>query len=167
MKRIVFAVILAVASVSSISTKAQVNVNINIAQQPAWGPTGYDHVDYYYLPDVDAYYYVPSRQYVYLDNGAWVWRNNLPSRYSNYDLYKGYKVVINNPKAYLSHQSHVQQYGKYKGNQGKQVVIRDSRNSRPSVRSQSVNNGGKSVRKTNNGKGNGSNKDRGNRGGNR
>jgi hypothetical protein len=80
MKRIFLAVLFGVASLTSISTKAQVNLNINIGSQPQWGPTGYDHVDYYYLPDVDAYYNVPAKQYVYLNDGNWVWRNNLPSR---------------------------------------------------------------------------------------
>lgn len=41
------------------NAKAQVSLNINIGSQPVWGPTGYDHVDYYYFPDIDAYYYVP------------------------------------------------------------------------------------------------------------
>jgi hypothetical protein len=94
MKRIFLAVIFGVASLTSISTKAQANLNINIGSQPQWGPTGYDHVDYYYLPDVDAYYNVPAKQYVYLNDGNWVWRNNLPSRYSGYDLYNSYKVVM-------------------------------------------------------------------------
>jgi len=130
MKRIVLAVIFGVASLSSINTKAQVSVNINIGSQPQWGPTGYDHVDYYYLPDVDAYYNVPARQYVYLNNGAWVWRNSLPSQYSGFDLYNSYKVVMNTPKPYLSHQTHVREYSKYKGYKGKQGNIRDSKDTR-------------------------------------
>ena len=28
--------------------------------------------DYYYLPDIDAYYYVPQRQFVYLQGRHWV-----------------------------------------------------------------------------------------------
>ncbi|WP_316829265.1 hypothetical protein [Pedobacter aquatilis] len=127
MKRMIFAVLLGVASINSIPAKAQVSLNINIGQQPSWGPTGYDHVDYYYLPDIDAYYYVPGKQYVYLDNGAWVWKNSLPPRYANYDLYRGYKVVMNTPKPYLSHNKHIAQYGKFKNNNGKQQVIRDSK----------------------------------------
>ncbi len=130
MKRIILAVVLGVASMSSINVKAQVSVNINIGQQPEWGPTGYDHVDYYYLPDVDAYYYVPSNQYIYLLNGVWVWRSSLPARYSNYDLYNGYKVVMNTRRPYLSHQNHVAQYSKYKNNRGNQQVIRDSKDNR-------------------------------------
>lgn len=130
MKRIILAVIFGVASLSSISTKAQVSLSINIGSQPQWGPTGYDHVDYYYLPDVDAYYNVPAQQYVYLEGGRWVWRASLPSRYSGYDLYNGYKVVMNTPKPYLSHQTHVREYSKYKNYRGKQGAIRDSRDSR-------------------------------------
>jgi hypothetical protein len=130
MKRIFLAVLFGVASLTSISTKAQVNLNINIGSQPQWGPTGYDHVDYYYLPDVDAYYNVPAKQYVYLNDGNWVWRNNLPSRYSGYDLYNSYKVVMNTPKPYLSHQAHVKEYSKYKNYKGKQGSIRDSKDAR-------------------------------------
>ncbi|MET1054589.1 MAG: hypothetical protein ABWY16_04715 [Pedobacter sp.] len=130
MKRIILAVIFGVASLSSISTKAQVSLNINIGSQPQWGPTGYDHVDYYYLPDVDAYYNVPAQQYVYLNNGSWIWRNSLPSQYSNFDLYNSYKVVMNTPKPYLSHQTHVREYSKYKGTKGKQGNIRDSKDAR-------------------------------------
>ena len=44
---------------------AQVSVNINIGSQPVWGPVGYDYVEYYYLPDIDMYYHVPTQQYVY------------------------------------------------------------------------------------------------------
>jgi len=130
MKRIVLAVIFGVASLSSISTNAQVNVNINIGSQPQWGPTGYDHVDYYYLPDVDAYYYVPTSQYIYQNNGNWIWRNSLPSQYSNYNLYNGYKVVVNRNRPYLSHQNDVKQYSKYKNYGGKQGSIRDSKETR-------------------------------------
>lgn len=130
MKRILLAVVFGVASLSSINTKAQVSVNINIGSQPQWGPTGYDHVDYYYLPDIDTYYNVPNKQYIYLNNGKWVFNNSLPSRYTNYDLYNGYKVVINSPRPYLSHKVHIKEYSKYKGYKGKQVVIRDSRSTR-------------------------------------
>jgi len=130
MKRIILAAIIGVASLSSISTQAQVNVSVNIGSQPQWGPTGYDHVDYYYLPDMDVYYNVPAKQYVYLENGRWITRRSLPSRYKDYNLYNSYKVVMNNPKPYLAHQSHVQQYSKYKNYKGQQGNIRDSKDSR-------------------------------------
>lgn len=113
----------------SIPAKAQLNVNVNIGSQPLWGPTGYDHVDYYYLPDVESYYYVPKKQFIYLNGNDWVFENSLPSRYRNYDLYNGYKVVINSPRPYLNFKNDQVKYGKFKGNKG-QLVIRDSRDSK-------------------------------------
>ena len=127
MKRIILAVIFGVASLSSISTKAQVNLSINIGAQPKWGPQGYNHVDYYYLPEIESYYSVADRQYIYENNGRWITSRNLPDRYRNYDLYKGYKVVMNGPKPYLTHPKNVQQYNNYRGRE-RQLVIRDSRN---------------------------------------
>jgi hypothetical protein len=109
------------------SASAQVKINVNIGSQPVWGPEGYDYAEYYYLPDVDAYYYVPQRQFVYLNGNKWVFARSLPPSY-NYDLYRGYKVVVNEPKPYLRPAIYREKYGKYKGWYGKQTVIRDSHN---------------------------------------
>ena len=111
-------------------SKAQVNVNINIGSQPVWGPVGYDHVDYYYLPDIDAYYYVPQRQYIYLNNGRWTFASALPMRFKNYDIYKSYKVVVNEPKPYLHPEVYRAKYQQYKGWKGNQPMIRDNRDDR-------------------------------------
>lgn len=92
--------------------KAQVSLQINIGSQPNWGPRGYDHVDYYYLPEVESYYYVPTRQFVYLERNRWVHRKSLPARYQNYDLYNGRKVVINQPRPYLQHRSYQASYSR-------------------------------------------------------
>jgi hypothetical protein len=122
---LITACILTLSSVSMI--KGQVNVNVNIGAQPLWGPAGYDVVEYYYLPDLQMYYYVPSHQFVYLSGGNWLFASSLPARYRSYDLYSGYKVVINEPKPYLQFATHKVKYGNYKGAKGKQVVIRDSK----------------------------------------
>jgi len=119
-----------VASFSSIKANAQVSLNINIGSQPNWGPAGYNHVDYYYLPDVDSYYNVSAQQYVYQVNRQWVFRKTLPARYSGYNLYKGYKVVMNTPKPYLNHARNIKQYSRYKNYNGRQGNIRDSKDSR-------------------------------------
>lgn len=98
-----------------ISVHAQVSVNVSIGLPPLWGPVGYTEVRYYYLPDVEAYYDVQSTMFIYYDRGAWIHRAYLPSRYSNYDLYGGYKVVMKNyygnaPYTYFN--SHKKQYAK-------------------------------------------------------
>ena len=112
------------------TTKAQLSVSINIGSQPQWGPVGYDRADYYYLPDIECYYSVPNRQFIYLSNGRWVFAASLPGRYANYDLYSGYKVVVNRPRPYLNFDHDRAEYSRYRGWRGKQPIIRDSRDER-------------------------------------
>jgi len=129
-KLFLFAAVLMVSLFSINNAKAQVSLNINIGQQPVWGPTGYDHVDYYYFPDIDAYYYVPSGQYIISNGGRWVWVNSLPAQYANFDLYRSYKVVVNKPRPYLQNNYYVTNYSRYKNYGGRQTVIRDSRDAK-------------------------------------
>ncbi|MCX6231280.1 MAG: hypothetical protein NTZ33_07030 [Bacteroidetes bacterium] len=77
------------------STQAQISVNLNIGSPPRWGPAGYNDVQYYYLPDVESYYDVRASMFIYFSGGVWIHRSYLPGRYRNYDLYGGYKVVMN------------------------------------------------------------------------
>ena len=79
------------------SPYAQVHVgaNINIGRQPICGPVGYDYVEYYYIPDIDVFYYVPTHRFVYLEGGRWIFRARLPLRYGKFDLFTVHKEVIN------------------------------------------------------------------------
>src|SRR5258707_1092909 len=105
--------------------QVHVDLHVNIGSQPQWGPVGYDHVDYYYMPDIDVYYYVPQQQYIYPDGGRWVFAAALPDRYRSYDMYRGYKVVVNEPEPYRHCEVYRERYGRYKESYGQQVVIRD------------------------------------------
>jgi len=120
------AIILMAAAFNNTSAQVRLNVNVNIGAQPDWGPVGYDHADYYYMPDIQTYYYVPTRKFIYLSGGNWIFSYNLPRAYSSYDLYTGYKVVVNEPKAYKYYKKHQVQYSGYKGNHS-QVIIKNSK----------------------------------------
>lgn len=105
------------------SAQLRVGVNINIGAQPVWGPVGYDHAEYYYMPDIDVFYYVPKHQYIYQDRGRWIFTTSLPSRYGRYDFYSGYKVVINDdPRPYQNAANYRTKYSSYKGNHGQEVI---------------------------------------------
>lgn len=117
--------ILSVFSLKQAEAQVRLNINVNIGSQPNWGPAGYDYVEYYYLPDIEAYYYVPTRQFIYLSGGNWVFTYSLPSRYRSYNLYTGYKVVVNEPRAYRYYHTHKVKYARYRGNHN-QVIIRNS-----------------------------------------
>ena len=130
MKKIILIAALILGSTAYINNAAaqvKINVNVNIGSQPSWGPAGYDYVQYYYMPDINVYYHVPTRQYVYLNRGRWIFAASLPVSCRNYDVYRGYKVVVNEPKAYLHNNVHKVTYVKYKGYKGRQVIIRDSK----------------------------------------
>jgi hypothetical protein len=91
---------------------SQVSVSLNIGTPPMWGPSGYADARFYYLPDVEAYYDIQSSMFIFFEGGTWVHRSYLPSRYGNYDLYGGYKVVMtdyhgNTPYTHFNeHRSH-------------------------------------------------------------
>ena len=118
--------LLSIFSSKNVDAQLRVNLNVNIGSQPDWGPVGYDHVDYYYLPEIEAYYDVPSRQYIYFENNGWVRRAYLPVRYRNYDMYHSYKVVINERSPWERNNVYRTRYNGY-GSRRDQVIIRDSR----------------------------------------
>lgn len=109
------------------ASNAQLHFSINIGTQPVWGPTGYDHVDNYYLPEVDAYYNVQQKRYTYRQGNRWTTSSRLPARYRNVDLYKTYKVVENGNRPWMkNYQNDRKQYDGYR-NRHDQEIIRDSK----------------------------------------
>lgn len=107
----------------------QVRINFNIGAQPIWGPVGYDNVQNYYFPDIDAYYDVNDQLFYYNSGGRWIPSRDIPPGYPNFDLYRNYKVVINKPHPWMNAAVYRRQYAGYRGRHN-QVVIRDSRDRR-------------------------------------
>lgn len=134
---------------ATLSLQAQVNVNVNIGSPPAWGPSGYTDVQYYYLPDIDTYYDINTGQYIYMTNNNWVRVKNLPPAYRNYDLYNGYKVVMTDYRGnapYTTYTTYKVKYPKgYKGGSQKSIGAKPGKG----------NNGNAYKAKGNPGKGNG------------
>lgn len=129
MKKIIFNLLAAtfILAVSSAETKAQVSVGIGVN---IWTPPAdYADANYYYLPDIEGYYYVPTHQYVYMDGGRWVFRASLPPRYASYDIRTGYKVAVYRPRPYRYFYHDRANYGRYRGAHGG-VIVRDRYRSR-------------------------------------
>ncbi|HZK93262.1 MAG TPA: hypothetical protein VFC67_03580 [Prolixibacteraceae bacterium] len=140
-------VALGIVLVFASSAQAQISVHLNIGSPPAWGPSGYSDVQYYYLPDVEAYYDVNSSMFIYYEGRSWVHRSYLPSRYRNYDLYGGYKVVMNGyhgKTPYYNHREYKTKYAKgYRGPSQRNIGERPGRgsNSKDYRQSNQVNRG--------------------------
>jgi hypothetical protein len=64
---------------------------------PSWAPY-YDNVSmvhYYYLPDIECYYDVWNHEFVYLEDGDWMFGATLPPDYSWFNLNSSFVVVLN------------------------------------------------------------------------
>jgi len=105
-KLLIISAFVGIVAVTSNQSHAQVSLNVNIGTQPAWVPAGYQNVDYYYLPEVHSYYYVPQRQFVYLNGNRWTRSRYLPGRYRGYNLHHGRKIVMYGNSPYRSYNTH-------------------------------------------------------------
>ena len=89
-------VITALNSCSSIQSTAQ-SVNVTVHLSPLWAPY-YEHpewVRYYYIPDIECYYDVWNSEFVYLEDGNWMFGSALPPSYNYFDLTTCFVVVLN------------------------------------------------------------------------
>lgn len=57
--------------------------------------------DYYYLPDVDAYYDVTAQCYYYNDGANWISAAYLPGEYRNYDWRNARRFEVRAARPYL------------------------------------------------------------------
>ncbi len=152
--------VVAVFLSSTLNAQLSISLGFNVERQPVWGPTGYDHVEYYYLPDIGVYYNVPQQRYYYNEGGHWISRGSLPSRYRDFDLYHSYKVVVNEREPYRNDRMYREKYSSFKGRHD-QEPIRDSRDSKYFVnKNHPEHNNWVKQNKHDNGKGNGKNKNR-------
>jgi hypothetical protein len=128
MKKFIFiaAVLFCCLSFKMADAQISFHLGVNINHQPDWGPVGYQHARYYYMPDIDVYYDVNAHQYVYDENNVWVHDGALPPRFSNFDRYRSYKVVVNERSPWEHNDEIRTRYEGYRG-RSDQRVIRDSR----------------------------------------
>ena len=126
MKKLIILLVICAGGLMCQTASAQLQFRVNIGNQPMWGPVGYDHVENYYLPDIEAYYNVPTRRYTYMVNGQWTTRAYLPERYRDYDMYNTRKIVINEPRPYLRNNEYRERYSN-QNERPEYQSIRDSR----------------------------------------
>ena len=118
MKRIaiISAIVLSSLFYNSANAQIRLSFGIRLAPRPAYvparlvvqqpvdycEPTNYDgDEDYYYLPEVDAYYSVPERCYYYNDGGQWISAAYLPGAYRDYDWRSARRYEVHAPRPYM------------------------------------------------------------------
>lgn len=82
---------------------------------PEWAPPMYQGARYYYIPDIETYYDLSNRSFVYYNSGQWLYSPTLPSIYADYDLYSGFAVTLsaNAYQPWLRHQYYISNYPRY------------------------------------------------------
>lgn len=111
-------VILFLSSCSNTTSVAQtVSVGVNITP-PFWAPAyeNVDRVHYYYLPDIECYYDVWNQEFVYLDDGNWLFASQLPASYSWYNFNADPFVVVLDwhvHEPWMHHHFYVAHYPRY------------------------------------------------------
>ena len=104
--------------------EAQIRVNVDLNNgRPSWGLPGNHSGDYYYLPEIDSYYDIPGRQFIYSDGRNWIHASQLPYAYRDYNLFGGYKVLINEPRPYLLADAYRQKYSRYYNTYRRPVIV--------------------------------------------
>ena len=116
MKKLAIISALALGGFAFNSASAQVHVSVGfnlggpvVVQRPV---AVYD--DYYYLPEVDAYYSVGENLYYYNDGYDWISAVYLPGAYRNYNWRNVRRVQIHANRPYLNHTVY---RTRYRGNQ--------------------------------------------------
>lgn len=96
----------------SISTLSAQPVTVVVAP---WTPPYYAGVRYYYMPDIEAYYDLTDQNFIYLDNGQWLFSPALPPVYSTYNLNNGFLIALNSGiyQPWVRHTYYVSSYPRY------------------------------------------------------
>jgi len=90
----VFLFFLCISSFTASAQRPGEGANI---MPPPWAPY-YDNVSmvrYYYFPDIECYYDVWNHEFVYLEDGSWMFGATLPPAFAWFDLNNAFVVVLN------------------------------------------------------------------------
>ena len=116
MRKVIFICALLCTVGGTSIVKSQVSVHVDVALQPRWGLAGHSYVQYYYFPEIDSYYDVAGKRFIYYHNRKWVRHKKLPKHYKHLDLYRTPKIVVNRSEPWREHRhgkGHYKGHGKY------------------------------------------------------
>ena len=108
----------------ALQSKAQISVSINVNSgstrvyepAPRHVHSNYCHheevVEYYYYPEIEAYFDIQSSVYIYYDSNGWVRSRYLPRHCDDYNVNRGYRVVLDyhGQRPYNHFQEHKAKY---------------------------------------------------------
>jgi hypothetical protein len=115
MKKLMILSAIAVSGLMAQSANAQIGIHINLhlGGAPVYVAPApvYNDDDYYYLPDVEAYYSVSQNCYYYNDGYNWVSAAYLPGAYRNYDWRYARRIEVKEARPYMHNDVYRARYG--------------------------------------------------------
>lgn len=100
-----------------------IRIHLNLGTRPVYAPAPqpvdvddqpvYNDDDYYYLPDVEAYYSVSGNCYYYQDGDRWISAAYLPGRYHDYDWRNARRYEIHASRPFMHHDVYRGRFGGY------------------------------------------------------
>ncbi|HTD98086.1 MAG TPA: hypothetical protein VK668_02325 [Mucilaginibacter sp.] len=114
MKRIaiISAIVMSGLLYNTANAQVRIRVGFNLSPRPVYvqpaapveyvEPANYDgDEDYYYLPEVDAYYSVTEQCYYYNDGGNWITAAFLPGAYHDFNWHTARRYEVRAPRPYM------------------------------------------------------------------
>jgi hypothetical protein len=119
MKKLILVSAIAMSGLIYQTANAQIGVhfNINLGARPVvveQAPV-YNDADFYYLPEVEAYYSVNQHCYYYQDGGNWISAAYLPGRFHDYDWQHANHYAVREARPYLHNDVYRARYGGLEG----------------------------------------------------
>ncbi|EHQ30210.1 hypothetical protein [Mucilaginibacter paludis] len=119
MKKLILVSAIAISGLMYQTASAQIglHLNVNLGPRPVYVAPApvYNDADYYYLPEVEAYYSVSNHCYYYQDGGNWITGAYLPGRFHDYDWQHARRFAVNEPRPYLHNDVYRARYGGIQG----------------------------------------------------
>ncbi|HNX79552.1 MAG TPA: hypothetical protein PKJ24_06700 [Prolixibacteraceae bacterium] len=86
-----------------------------VYEPPRWAPPVYAGTRYYYIPDIECYYDIHTREFIFLDHARWVYSPALPYFYRDFDLDNCFIVIVNSRiyQPWMHHQYYVSHFPRY------------------------------------------------------
>jgi hypothetical protein len=120
---IVSAIMLGGLGIKNADAQFGIRIHLNLGTRPVYAPAPqpgvvddqpvYNDDDYYYLPDVEAYYSVGANCYYYQDGDRWISAAYLPGRYHDFDWRSARRYEIHANRPFMHHDVYRGKFGGY------------------------------------------------------
>ena len=116
MKKLILmsAIVLGGLGIQTANAQLGIRINLNLGTRPVYVPAQQPEVvynDYYYLPEVEAYYSVGENCYYYQDGERWIAAAYLPGRYHDFNWRTARRFEIHSNRPFMNHNVYRGRFG--------------------------------------------------------